>query len=50
MPEEMSIARQLLCKYVSAITPNNGTTVERRCFLWGPLHNEDLRQLELELS
>jgi hypothetical protein len=35
-PEETYVDRQLLGKHVSATTPNNGTTVERRCFLLGP--------------
>jgi hypothetical protein len=47
----MSDARQVLRKNVSATTPNNGSIVERRCFLWfrPELYKEDLRQLELEL-
>jgi hypothetical protein len=32
----MSIARQLLGKYVSATKSNNGTIVEKLCSLWAP--------------
>jgi hypothetical protein len=46
-PEDTSIARQLLGKHVSATTPNNGTIVERRCFLRGPPH-VDLRRQKLK--
>jgi hypothetical protein len=35
-PKETHIARQLLGKYVSATTPNNGNIFERLCFLWDP--------------
>jgi hypothetical protein len=51
-PEETSIARQLLGKRVSVTTPNNGTIVERLCFLWGPSLGYITRitgQLELKL-
>jgi hypothetical protein len=49
--EEISIARQLLRKNISVTRPNNGSIVERRCFLrvCPELCNEDLKQLELEL-
>jgi hypothetical protein len=33
-PEETSIARQLFGKHVPTATSNNGTIVERWCFLW----------------
>jgi hypothetical protein len=51
-PEEPYIARQVLGKHVSATTYNNGTVVERRCFLCGPPRSYITRitgQLELEL-
>jgi hypothetical protein len=47
-PEERSIARQMLGKYVFPTTTNNGAIVERRCFLW--VHPEDVRHLKEKLS